>query len=181
MNQMVAEILRQKRVLLGTVLLLLLLNIVLGVVIFSYQNPALAAVQLKWSEVRRRTAIGEHVDAASLYRQGSADLEKLKLKIPPKRDFARVLSDLLEMASSSAVSMGTMSYKPVPVAEEGLYCYQLSLSVSGGYAAVKSYLADLQKNPELVVIDSISLANSDPYVEQVVMDLRIAVYLREGA
>jgi len=105
----------------------------------------------------------------------------VKGKIPEKRQFARVLSDLLEAAASSGVGVGAISYKPLQIKEEALLSYQLSLSVSGGYAAVKSYLADLQGNPELIVVDTVSFSNSDPFVENVVMDLRITVYLREGA
>jgi Tfp pilus assembly protein PilO len=181
MNHILLEIFHQKKILLGVVLVLVLVNIVLSVAVSSYQLPALTATQTKWSDLRRQVALGSYADAASVYRQAAVDIEKLKSQIPPKREFARVLSDLIEMASSSAVSMGTMTYKPLPVTAEGLLPYQLSLSVNGGYAAVKSFLADLQKNPELVVVDSISLANSDLYVELVVMDLHITVYLREGA
>jgi type IV pilus assembly protein PilO len=88
---------------------------------------------------------------------------------------------LLEAAASSAVEVGAISYKPVSIKEEALLSYQLSFSVSGRYAAVKSYLSDLQKNPELIVVDTVSFSNSDLFVENVVMALHITVYLREGA
>ncbi|HIJ96837.1 MAG TPA: hypothetical protein HPP94_14080 [Desulfuromonadales bacterium] len=181
MNHILVEIFRQKKIMLAVVLVLLLLNIVLGFTVSAYQIPALAAVQLKWSELRRQAALGNRADASAMYRQGAEDLGKLTSRIPLKRDFARVLSDLIEMAASSAVSMGTMSYKPLPVTVEGLLPYQLSLSVGGGYAAVKSFLSDLQKNSELLVVDSLSLSNSDPYEERVIMDLHITIYLRGGA
>ncbi len=45
--------------------------------------------------------------------------------------------------------------------------------------AVKSYLFDLQNNQELIVVDSVSFSNKDLYSENVVMDLRVTVYLRE--
>ena len=56
------------------------------------------------------------------------------------------------------------------------------MTVSGSYAAVKSFLGDLQKNSELVIVDSIGLTNSDLYEENVVMDLKLSIYLqgREG-
>ena len=178
MKHILVEILHQKKIMLIVTLVLLLLNIALGAVVSTYQIPALDAVRSRWSDLRRQVALGNQVDAASLYRQGVEDLEKLTSKIPPKRDFARVLSELIEMASSSAVSMGAMTYKPLPVTADGLLPYQMSLSVGGGYAAVKSFLADLQKNSELLVVDSISLSNGDPYEEHVIMDLHITVYLR---
>lgn len=180
MKQYVLEIVRQKWLLLSIILFLLLLNVALGIV-SNYQLPLLADQQMKWSNLRRQTARTGQVDAATLYQQGAADLEKLKGRIPEKRQFARVLGDLLEAAASSAVEIGPISYKPAHIKGEELFSYQLSFSVNGSYAAVKSYLSDLQKNPELIVVDSVSFTNNDPLVENVVMALRITVYLREGA
>ena len=148
MKQLVLEIVRQKWRPLSVILILLLLNVALGVALSAYQTPSLADLQAKWSTLRRQGAGSGRLDSAAVYRQGSADLEKLKIRIPEKRHFARVLSDLIEAAASSAVEVGAISYKPVQIKEEALLSYQLSLSVSGSYAAVKSYLADLQKNPE---------------------------------
>jgi type IV pilus assembly protein PilO len=181
MKQYIIEIVRQKWRLLSIILILLLFNVALGVVISAYQIPVLAELQTKWSAMRRQSTHAGKVDSVTLYRQGALDLEKLKARIPEKREFARVLSDLLEAAANSAVEVGTITYKPVQLKEEPLLSYQLSLSVSGRYAAVKSYLADLQKNPELIVVDSVAFSNSDEFVENVEMDLQITIYLREGA
>ena len=181
MKQYVLEIVRQKWRHLSIILLILLLNVTLAVVVSVYQLPSLADLQAKWNNLRRQAARAGKMDPTALHQQGVADLEKLKAKIPEKRQYARVLNDLFEAAASSAVDIGSISYKPVPFKDEALLSYQLSLSVSGGYASVKSYLADLQKNPELIVVDSVAFSNSDPLVEKVVMDLRITVYLREGA
>jgi type IV pilus assembly protein PilO len=166
---------------LSVILFLLLVNVTLGIVVSAFQLPSLADLQIKWSDLRRLTARAGVADVATLHQQGSADLKTLKTRIPEKREFARVLSELLESAASSAVEVGTISYKPVQIKEEALLSYQLSLSASGRYAAVKSYLADLQNNRELIVVDSVSFSNSDLFIENVVMDLRITVYLREGA
>lgn len=181
MKQYVFEIVRQRWRFLCVIMSLLLLNVTLGAVVSSYQLPSLADLQTRWSNLRRQAARAGQVDAATLHHQGSADLEKLKVRIPEKREFARVLSEIYESAASSAVEVGAISYKPVLIKEEALLSYQLSFSVDGGYAAVKSYLSDLQKNPELIVIDTVTFANSDLFVENVVMDLRITVYLRGGA
>jgi type IV pilus assembly protein PilO len=181
MKQYYIEIVRQKWRILSVILTLLLLNVTLGVVISAYQLPSIASLQTTWSNLRRQTARAGVVDAATLQQQGSADLEKLKQRIPEKREFARVLSELLESAASSAVEVGAISYTPLLIKEEKLLSYQLSLSVSGRYAAVKSFLSDIQNNQELIVVDSVAFTNSDLFDENVTMALRITVYLREGA
>ena len=175
------EIVRQKWRLLSVILSLLLLNIFIGILVSSYQLPSLVGLQTKWSELRQKAARSGQMDATTLHQQGSADLEKLKASIPERSQFARILSELFEAAASSAVDVGTISYKPAQIKEEALLSYQLSLSVSGSYAAVKSYLADLQNNSELIVVDSVTFSNSDLLSENVVMDMRLTVYLREGA
>lgn len=180
MKQFLLEIVRQKQRLISFIIILLLLDATLWAVI-AYQLPSLADLQAKWSSMRSQVARAGKFDTAALHQQGSADLEKLMLRIPLKREFARVLGDLLESAASSAVEVGTINYKPVQIKGEPLLSYQLSYSASGGYAAVKSYLSDLQKNPELIVIDSVTFSNSSLFVENVTMALRITIYLREGA
>ena len=181
MKRYVSEIVREKWHLLSVILTLLLLSIILGVVVSAYQLPSLADLQIKRSDLRRQTARAGVVDAATLYQQASADLKTLTARIPEKREFARVLSELIESAASNAVEVGAITYKPVLIKEEALLSYQLTLSVSGRYAAVKSYLSDLQNNQELIVVDSVKFSNSDLFDEHVAMDLQITVYLREGA
>ena len=180
MKRYVLEFVRQKWPLLSVIAALLLINVTLGIVVSAYQLPSLADLQIKWSDLRRQSARVGVADAATLHQQGAADLKKLMARIPEKREFARVLSELLESAASSAVEVGPISYKPVPIKEEPLLSYQLSFSVSGRYAAVKSYLSDLQNNQELIVVDSVAFSNSDLFDEHVAMDLHITVYLREG-
>lgn len=180
MRSFILEIIRQKWRVLIVLTILLLLNLILSVVVSVYQLPELSELQTKWHDLRRKDASTGQVDAVSLYKQGVADIEKLKTRIPVKRDFARVLSELYESAASSGVEVGTVSYKPTQTKDEPLLSYQLTLSVNGSYAAVKSFLSDLQSKPELLVVDTVAFSNSDIYVENVLMDLRITVYLREG-
>ena len=181
MKQLVTEIVVQKWRLLSIIAFMLLLNMVLSVAISVYLLPSVASLQTKWSEMRHKAARSAKVDAGTMYRQGSADLDTLKTAIPEKREFARILSDLLEAAASSNVEVGTISYKPEQLREERLLSYQLSLSVRGSYAGVKSFLSDLQKSQELQVVDNVTFSNNDLYDEHVVMDVRLTVYLRGGA
>ena len=180
MKQFVFEIIRQKWRLLSVVLFMLLLNVTLSVVISAYQLPSVVSLQTRWSDVRQKAARSGKVDADTLYKQGGADLEKLKSAIPEKREFARILSELLEAADASNVAVGAITYKPEQFKEEQLLSYQLSLSVSGSYAGVKSFLSDLQKSEELLVVDTAAFSNSDLFVENVVMNVHLTVYLRGG-
>lgn len=181
MNQLIMEIYREKQASIILILLLIVLNVTLMLLISYYQEPLITNSQSQWNDHRRRIASAGSVDAASIYRQGTGDLEKFLAKVPAKREFARVLGDILEKASANSVVAGKISYKPVVVKETGLLSYQLSFSVNGEYAAVKSYLADLQNYPEILVVENVDFSNNDLFVENVEMHLRITVYLQGGA
>lgn len=183
MKQALLELLQQKRVLLIVAAVLLLLNIGLFVTLNVYLAPAIIASQSSWNTLRQRVAVAGRADVASVYRRGIDDLKKLATRIPAKRQFPRVLGDLLDSAVTSGVSTGAVNYKPQTVKGHDLLAYSVSMTVSGSYAAIKSFLGDLQKNNEMIVVDGISLSNNDPFEENVALELHLSIYLqgREGA
>ncbi len=90
------------------------------------------------------------------------------------------MGGIFDTAASDSVRVGSVSYKPSVVkGNSALLSYGITLSVNGSYAAVKNFLADMQKNGELIVIDGVTMSNNDPYEENVAMDLRLTVYLQE--
>jgi len=181
MKQILLELFRLKRRTLIAIGALLLVNFLLYAVIVVYQAPALIDARRVRNDLDGRLAALGRGDVTSVYRQGKSDLEKLRAMIPVKRDFPRLLGDIMDAASSSSVVLGGVTYKPQVIKDEKLLAYAVTMSVSGSYAGVKSFLADLQKNRELVVVDGVSFSSNDPYVENVSMDLRLTIYLREGA
>ena len=183
MNQAFRELFLQKRRLLIALAVLLVLNISLYVANSAYLAPTIISSQASWNDLRQRVAVASRADVATVYRRGIDDLKKISTKIPVKRQFARVLGDILDSAVSSGVITGAVSYKPQAVKGQDLMVYGVSMSVSGSYAAVKSFLADLQKNGELIVVEGITLSNSDLFEENIVMEIHLSIYLqgREGA
>jgi len=183
MNLALLEVFKQKKPTLVMAVVLLLINVGLYAVTSGYLEPRIASSRTTWADLRQRVAVAGRADVATIYRQGGDDLKKLQARIPVKRQFARVLGDILDAAASSAVVTGNISYKPQTIKDQDLLAYSISMSVSGSYAAVKSFLADLQKNSELVVIEGVSFSNNDLYEENVVMDLKFTIYLqgKEGA
>jgi type IV pilus assembly protein PilO len=184
MIQAFRELYHQKRRLLIVLAALLVVNIGLYAALNAYLLPAIITSQASWSDLRQRVAVAGKSDVASVYRRGIDDLKTIATKIPAKRQFPRVLGDILENAVTSGVVTGAISYKPQVVkGQEELMAYSLTMAVSGSYAAVKSFLGDLQKSSDLVVVDGVSFANSDLFEENVSMDLHLTIYLqgREGA
>jgi type IV pilus assembly protein PilO len=167
MKQALLELFLQKKRTLIVAVILLVLNIGLYAVTAGYLEPKIAASQASWTDLRQRVAVAGRSDVATVYRRGVDDLKKLASRVPVKRQFPRVLGDILDAAASS----------------QDLLAYGITMTVGGSYAAVKSFLGDLQKNSELIVVDGVTLSKSDLFEENVIMDLRLTVYLqgKEGA
>lgn len=181
MKALTLELIRLKRRPLIAVTLLALVTLALSVAVDGYQEPKIADALTKWSELRRQVALRDQPDVAGEYRQAGIDLGTVRNRIVPRRQFARLLSEILEQAASSGVVTGQLSYKPRAIKEEHLLAYTVTMSVSGRYAAVKSFLADMLSSRELVVVEDFSMANNDLFQEKVTMDLHLTVYLREDA
>ena len=181
MREALLETLLLNKRLLITAGLLALVTVVLFATVSIYQAPAIANAEVKWSDLRRRVAANGRGDVTSDYKQGQIDLHTLSERVPLKRHFPRILGDLMETAAANGVAIGMLTYKPEVIKGENLLAYVLTMKIDGRYAAIKSFLTDLQNNPELIVVDGFSLTNSDPFEENVVMDLHVTVYLREGA
>ena len=172
----IVEILRTHSRILVLLLLLLLLNIALVILLNFYQKPKLEALQNEWFS--KRMVAGSVLDRGSAFDAGTADLVKWRAAIPPKKDMARVVGEIYETAKTNSLTMGTVSYKPDVVKSEKLLVYVLGFTVSGKYAAVKSFLRDIGRLRDIVTIDGISLNNPKLTEETVSLNLSLSVYLK---
>ena len=165
---------------LAVVLLLVMLN---GGLFFynAYSHqPRLQNLRQQWAE-KRRAGVGVR-DAAGIYRQGTGDLATWRGRIALKKDFARVIGTLFDMASSSSLKVGAVSYRPVPVKQDNLLAFTISFSASGKYAAVKSFIADLMRTKEILTLDNVTLSSTKTTEEAIDMKIELTAYFKtEGA
>ncbi|OGT98897.1 MAG: hypothetical protein A2079_00240 [Geobacteraceae bacterium GWC2_48_7] len=181
MIQTFQEILRQKKRLIIPLAVLLLLNVTLLLIAGIYQDPLLTTLGTRLTELRGQVAAAGNRDIATVYRQGKTDLETLLQIVPLKRKFPVVLGEIMEAAHNEGVATGNVTYKPSAVKDENLFSYNITMTVSGNYAELKSFIANLQQIRQLVVVDQIAMSNTNPFAESINMELRLTVYLREGA
>jgi len=181
MKKALLDLLRQKIVWLAVITLLIALNLVALLVIAVYQNPELEQKTSTRNELRRNISAAERKDSTTLVLSSRQCLDKLQGMIPSKRQFPSILGDIMEAASSCNVSLSAMAYKPATIKEFKLRAYDVTLSATGRYGAVKSFLFDLQILEGLVVVDGISFSNESPYLENVTMETRLMIYLRDEA
>jgi len=157
----------------------ILITINIGLYIYSsaYLEPNLVALQKEWSGKRVLAFGGTVQDTASIYRKGTSDLAIWRERIYPKKEFARFIGDLFETATNNTLTVGAINYKPEPIRDEKLLAYSIGFNVSGKYAAIKSFIADLERLRAMAVINNISL-NGKASEESVDMKLQLTAYFK---
>jgi type IV pilus assembly protein PilO len=159
------------------IFVLILINIGLFLYSSAYLGPKVVLLQNKWSDKRLIAAGEAGIDTGAVYRQGTGDLAAWRARIYPKKDFARFIGELFESATNNTLKVGAITYKPQPVKDENLLAYSIGFNVSGKYAAIKSFIADIERLREIAVIDNISL-NGKTTEESVDMKLQMTAYFR---
>jgi hypothetical protein len=112
MKQALLELYLQKKRTLIVAVVLLLLNIGLYALNAGYYEPEIAASQASWTDLRQRVAAAGRADVATVYRRGVDDLKKLASLVPVKRQFPRVLGDILDAAAPLLPVMSAISPRP---------------------------------------------------------------------
>jgi Tfp pilus assembly protein PilO len=180
MKALLQELYRGRPRTLWALALLLVLNLAVAAVLVLGQRPALARKQAAVAAEQAAAGSGQADGSIAWYQRGTRELTRVTALLPSRRSFPELLGELITAAADSKVTLGAMTYKPRFIKERRLLAYDITVSGSGSYGAVKSFLYDMQTHEGLLVIDGLRLANDDPYREQVTMDLRLTVYLRDG-
>ncbi|MBU5614856.1 type 4a pilus biogenesis protein PilO [Geomonas azotofigens] len=181
--QMLLDMIAARRTAFAFIAFLALLVLGLEAYVSTYQRPELERVQQAWFAKRDALARGETQADATRYQQGMRDLEEFRKHLVPKKDFAALMSKLYGTAKSNSLTLSGITYKPGKVKGKGsqIVTYGISFNVVGKYGSVKSFLADLVRYPEMLVVDAVSLSNSSPTEEKVDLKIQTTVYLTEGA
>jgi type IV pilus assembly protein PilO len=157
---------------------LLTVNICLYLYTSLFQQREIESLQNTWSH-NRDAASGRGVtDVSAIYKQGETDLKNFRNRILPKKDFARLVGGLFETASHNSLSSNGITYSVSHVKNEDLIAYLLSINVTGKYAGIKGFIADVSRMKEILSIDNISLSNVDATGDSVDLKLTVSVYLR---
>jgi type IV pilus assembly protein PilO len=157
---------------------LLAVNVGIYLYLAIFQEPRLELLRKSRVEMRRQTERGENWNPSAVFSQGTADLATFQARMPTKKEYARLVGELFEMAANNGLQVNGISYKPAPLKDEKLLLYTITLGVAGKYAAVKSFIADMEQLHDLVTIDHISLDGDSMTEESVKMQLQLTAYLR---
>lgn len=173
----ILEIIRARKKSFLAIIALLAANVLLYAFITNFQQSRLEKLRDEWLDKRRQFP-AERIDKAQVYNQGRKDLETFRSRIPPKRQFTRVAGELYDMASNNGLSIGSVGYKPEMIKDRDILVYTLTFSVTGGYAAIKSFISDIERSREMLAIDHISLSRADTSPDAVKFSIRVSAFFR---
>jgi len=180
--QMLREMIAARRKSFAFLVFLAVLNLALFLYLSLWQRPALVRAQGEWQAARQAAAQGPVAGNAARYRDAQRDLGLFRKRLIPKKEFPRFLGELFQAVGANSLSLKGIAYKPALTKEPGVLSYGLTLTVVGRYPALKSFLADLARLPELVTLDSLTLSNTAPTGETVELKVQLTAYLTtEGA
>jgi type IV pilus assembly protein PilO len=180
--EMLREIFAVRRRSFGLLAFLVLVDLALVLYPSLWQEPELERSQKAWFAKRDAIARGVDRGVSARYRDAERDLAQFQTRLIDKKDFAAFLSDLFASAKGNSLALKAINYKPTPLKEPGLFSYAITFDVSGKYAGVKSFLADLARLPKMVTLDAVSLGSASPTEESVDLRVQMTVFLKmEGA
>jgi type IV pilus assembly protein PilO len=174
--KIIIELIKTKKKSIIAILALAVINLSIYGFTNYFQEPQLEKLQKEWFDKRRIG--GGFLDKEIVYAQGKKDLETFLAKIPPKKDFIRETGELFEIASNNGLKISSVGYKPEMLKGRDILNYTLTFSVKGGYAAIKSFISDIERSPEILSIDSLSLTNPDISGDAVNFSVKISTFFR---
>jgi type IV pilus assembly protein PilO len=169
------EIVKLRKKSFALAFVLLMANALLYSYVSTVQQTKIETLQNNLLEKRRQNAFGTE-NKTVVYSQGLRDLTIFRSKIPPKKEFTRVVGELFETAANNSLSVGNVGYKPELTKEGGFLVYTLTFGVTGSYAAIKSFVSDIERTQEILFIDHLSLNNTNATQESVSLKIQISAY-----
>lgn len=155
-----ADFLRQlwsgQRTLLSIAGALLLANLVLGLTLQLYLVPTVGKREQALIRLRNE-ARGEAESPAQLFAQGEKDLLAFREKIPPHREFTRLIVELQERADEAGLDLDQVAYAYKQDAAADLLRYTLTFTLEGRYRDLKQFVHALEQSPRLIIIEKIGL------------------------
>ncbi len=177
-RKQVIQIVRQRRIPLLVISILLVLNVAAYGLLSTYLRPVLDQAQSEWF-AKRRTSAGERDQSRpALYAQGRKDLDEWNSRIIPKKDFAPFLSRLFAFAGKHDLQLAGITYKPTLESGRPLAAYVIGFTVKGKYAGVKAFLVDVMGLREMAVVDSVFLTGGRATEEQVELRMQLTSYFK---
>ena len=179
---LILDIIRLKRGPLFAVGILLLVTVGLFSFRIFWQEPRLESLRSEWFEKRKLATGTAGRDPVTVFRRGTADLATFRERMPSEKEFVRILGDLYETSANNNLTVSEVTYKREDAKGKPFTPYTINVGAVGTYAGVKSFIGDLERYRELIVIDNVAFSAAKGDNEgKVDLKLSLTAYLKTEA
>lgn len=176
--QNLIKVIRFNRLFFWVVGFLFVINLFSFVLIKNAERKTIAELYSAY-ETKRKKRVPERSDTAKARaQQAKEDIRDFTNALPRRLTFPEIIKEIFDALNRHGLPATNMSYKPEAVDFQKLLKYSTSFTVSGRYASLKAFLADIQNSRTLFCIESISFTNQSKAEELVSLNLKVAIYLR---
>ncbi|GFO56170.1 hypothetical protein GMSM_31770 [Geomonas sp. Red276] len=179
--QLLQDIYTARKTSIVLLLCLLLINAGLYIYLSQWQRPALESAQKEWFAKREAHADRRNGSSAAAYAKAVTDLAEFRKRLIAREDFPAFIGRLYAVAKGRHLALNSIAYHPAPLKEDPtILAYGITFAVAGPYPAVKGFMSDLARLPQMVTLDSVSLGNGSRTSEEVALNMSLTVYLDQG-
>ncbi len=159
-------------------LFLMIFNIAVYIVVIKNQRKEIINLQDRYTAERKKSvSLSRKNDAVIRYYKAKESLTVFREKLPAMETIADQVRQIKDIVNRHGLSAEKMTFKPDREKTFKLWKYTASFTVSGTYAKLKTFLADVQNLHSIFCIEDLSLSRFDD-TKRVKMRLRIATYCR---
>lgn len=149
----------RKRIILGSVILLVLADVALAAYSWQLSSAPLSPRQpgtlqdLLRADIKRAQAIRDNIPAIQ------KDCDRFEQSLfPASSGYSAVRSELGAIARKSGTRLADLSFKPTDIPSRGMTEVVIDATVDGDYKSVIGFLNGLQRSNSLFAVDSLTLA-----------------------
>ncbi len=162
----------------GICCFLLIINLVGYTAVIKNQQKEITNLQDLYTAKREKSvSLSRKNDAVIRYYKAKESLTAFRKKLPAMEAIADQVRQIKDIVNKHGLSAEKITFKPDKAKTYNLWKYTASFTVSGQYAKLKTFLADLQNLRSIFCIEALSMSRSNGN-KRVKMRLGLATYCR---
>lgn len=179
----------RKRIILGSVILLLLADLALGAYSWELASVPEASSTVMAQQARQLKLMAADIERVQKIKEDVPhtlkDFDKFeKSFLPAGSGYSSSLAELGEIARKSGVRQDDIAFKPTAIPERNMTELAIDTIISGDYTNVIQFLNNMQRSSNNYIIESLALApegSNQGRSNLIRVGLHIKTYLRTSA
>ncbi len=170
----------RKRIILGALGVVLLLDLILAIVSWSLATPPHTPRQELSRLIAQEKILGADIDRAKRIRENMPknleEFDRFEKSFPPKTaGYSDLLGDLGNLARKAGLQTENLAFKEQDISGRGVTEVDVTATVSGDYPSVVRFINGLQRSERFYILDDLTLATT---AQSSTAPLRVNLHLK---